>query len=381
MKKIFIITFMLVIFPILMVGCSNKNVNNNNVPLKLEAPTIKWDSGRIYWDKIDNASKYELSINGNISYTYNNYIELEISNNIKSYSIKVKSISESNLFLNSDFSNKLSFDTKKLKQPSSSTYSINNTNHLVSFNIPNHDYNTDYYEVKINETIHPIFKDEFILTETPINYSCQFAVDTSNFVEGENIVTFSAKSINKYYIESESSNILTLFKNAPYRNVRIEDGKIKYEKDFSYDVSFYDAIISNTELFPVINKDKFSDSISLEKTIWSDPVFINAYKIRNPKILSCTLENYILSFTLQGYDPNYAGSDKKLIGFDYDKIKIIVFNYDFEIATYTLDSSCLDIESFQINLKQFDELTISSISVAAQKDGYIDSNYSSFKIK
>ena len=328
MKKNFIFLFVVCLFSLVLVACSQDNSDKNELTIKLKSHIIEWDYGKVLWEKVDNASKYEISINDTIVYTYNNYIELNISTDTQNYHIKVKSISESNLYLNSDFSNELHFATKQLKQPISLSFTINNNDNIVIFHSYNHDYDTDYYTIQVNDEIFTICKKDFTITESAVGYNCEFSIDSKNFMTGENQITILAESLNKYYLTSEQSNSLTIYKNSPYTNVRIEDGAIKYGVDSIYDVSFY-TFISDTEPFPIINKEKYSESIPSGITIWSEPVYINAYKINDPTILSCSLNDYILSLTIEGYDPRFAGNNKKLIGFDYNKIEITIYNYNF----------------------------------------------------
>ncbi len=100
---------MFCLFATLFVGCGDSTTPatpKTQEPTKLSTPIIKWDQAtdRVYWDVVPNAAKYEVVycdtiLGDNVTINYNNYLELENG----SYSIKVKAISESPNYINSDF--------------------------------------------------------------------------------------------------------------------------------------------------------------------------------------------------------------------------------------------------------------------------------------
>lgn len=137
MKKIFkIMPVICIMFvSLFFVGCS------------VEAPSIQVNGGcLISWDRIRNASSYEVSINGDTITTTNTYINIipyiQKLNNTKEVKVKAKT---TNRFLsNSQYSNSLyiTAGNTKLNAPQNVTLNSSNSSYLLTWDAVT---NADYY--------------------------------------------------------------------------------------------------------------------------------------------------------------------------------------------------------------------------------------------
>ena len=321
--------------------------------------------------------------------TYNTNISIDISSVLKHYEIKVKSISEKANCLNSEFSEVLEFDTIKLDTPKIS-YQIDNTENLVVLNWRIMNLCFDSYELYIHEKycLNIPLEDitiKFNEDETYLenNILCTYAISGKLFNAGRNEFYIKAVSNNKYYFNSENSRALWLYKNYPYTNIRIENGKLLYNIDSEYEIN-YTALTEDFD-FPVINKEILDRNLS-DHTLWSDPIYVNLYKIHYPRIIHYSTNTAIVVIRIQGYDPCYVGSDpKRLLGYDYNKIEFRFYVNSSTFFSVTRDSNCLDEETFilssnEINNGRVSTNDIKKVEVVAHKNGYVSSDVYTYEI-
>ena len=395
LQKVFILVITIFICSIIS-GCANNNKNSNSDTsnsVQLSAPVPTWNNGVISWDSVDNASKYEVSINNIISYTYETEIKIDVSTSLQHYDIKIKSISEDLNYTNSEFSDELSFDTLKLYSPNLS-YTINHSAHLVTLNWKTSNLYADFYELYLNGAYHSKISSSDINSyvnenESYIinNITCSYSLNGDIFSVGTNQFYIKAISNNKYYLPSNNSNIMSLNKNSQYTNIRVENGQLLYNDNSIYNID-YDMVTKDYD-FPVINKE-IPDSTSVidpkEHTLWSDPVYINIYRIHYPKIIECIKNTDSIDITIQGYDPSYVGTEhKKTLGYDYDKIEFIFFLDTVKQFSIIKNSNCLDEEIFILTKLELVNNNcsiedINKISIIAHKDGYVSSKIFTFNI-
>ncbi len=395
LQKVFILVITIFICSIIS-GCANNNKNSNSDTsnsVQLSAPVPTWNNGVISWDSVDNASKYEVSINNIISYTYETEIKIDVSTSLQHYDIKIKSISEDLNYTNSEFSDELSFDTLKLYSPNLS-YTINHSAHLVTLNWKTSNLYADFYELYLNGAYHSKISSSDINSyvnenESYIinNITCSYSLNGDIFSVGTNQFYIKAISNNKYYLPSNNSNIMSLNKNSQYTNIRVENGQLLYNDNSIYNID-YDMVTKDYD-FPVINKE-IPDSTSVidpkEHTLWSDPVYVNIYRIHYPKIIECIKNTDSIDITIQGYDPSYVGTEhKKTLGYDYDKIEFIFFLDTVKQFSIIKNSNCLDEEIFILTKLELVNNNcsiedINKISIIAHKDGYVSSKIFTFNI-
>lgn len=395
LQKVFILVITIFICSIIS-GCANNNKNSNSDTsnsVQLSAPVPTWNNGVISWDSVDNASKYEVSINNIISYTYETEIKIDVSTSLQHYDIKIKSISEDLNYTNSEFSDELSFDTLKLYSPNLS-YTINHSAHLVTLNWKTSNLYADFYELYLNGAYHSKISSSDINSyvnenESYIinNITCSYSLNGDIFSVGTNQFYIKAISNNKYYLPSNNSNIMSLNKNSQYTNIRVENGQLLYNDNSIYNID-YDMVTKDYN-FPVINKE-IPDSTSVidpkEHTLWSDPVYVNIYRIHYPKIIECIKNIDSIDITIQGYDPSYVGTEhKKTLGYDYDKIEFIFFLDTVKQFSIIKNSNCLDEEIFILTKLELVNNNcsiedINKISIIAHKDGYVSSKIFTFNI-
>ena len=395
LQKVFILVITIFICSIIS-GCANNNKNSNSDTsnsVQLSAPVPTWNNGVISWDSVDNASKYEVSINNIISYTYETEIKIDVSTSLQHYDIKIKSISEDLNYTNSEFSDELSFDTLKLYSPNLS-YTINHSAHLVTLNWKTSNLYADFYELYLNGAYHSKISSSDINSyvnenESYIinNITCSYSLNGDIFSVGTNQFYIKAISNNKYYLPSNNSNIMSLNKNSQYTNIRVENGQLLYNDNSIYNID-YDMVTKDYD-FPVINKE-IPDSTSVidpkEHTLWSDPVYVNIYRIHYPKIIECIKNTDSIDITIQGYDPSYVGTEhKKTLGYDYDKIEFIFFLDTVKQFSIIKNSNCLDEEILILTKLELVNNNcsiedINKISIIAHKDGYVSSKIFTFNI-
>lgn len=388
--------FILIISSTIFVGCGNNDDNNNTQnaePTKLSAPVLSWNNGTISWDAVDNAAKYEISLNNEISYTYDTSLNINVTNNLSHYDIKVKSISESLDYTNSDFCEELKFDTIKLDKPNLS-YTIKHSEHLISLTWNMTNLYADYYELYLNGNFHSTISLDEIETQVnedewyvQNNITCSYDLKGEIFNIGRNDFYIKALSNNIYYLNSDESNDLWLNKNSPYTNIRVENGELLYNDSSIYNID-YDAVNIDYN-FPVINKEipeKQSVVNPKDYTLWSDPVYVNIYRIHSPKIIDYQSNLNSINITIQGYDPTYAGTEhKNKLGYDYDKIDFIFYINDSVQFTITKNSNCLDEEIFTFEKNEIENKNcsindIKKISIKAHKDGFVSSKIFTYTI-
>ena len=395
LQKVFILVITIFICSIIS-GCANNNKNSNSDTsnsVQLSAPVPTWNNGVISWDSVDNASKYEVSINNIISYTYETEIKIDVSTSLQHYDIRIKSISEDLNYTNSEFSDELSFDTLKLYSPNLS-YTINHSAHLVTLNWKTSNLYADFYELYLNGAYHSKISSSDINSyvnenESYIinNITCSYSLNGDIFSVGTNQFYIKAISNNKYYLPSNNSNIMSLNKNSQYTNIRVENGQLLYNDNSIYNID-YDMVTKDYN-FPVINKE-IPDSTSVidpkEHTLWSDPVYVNIYRIHYPKIIECIKNIDSIDITIQGYDPSYVGTEhKKTLGYDYDKIEFIFFLDTVKQFSIIKNSNCFDEEIFILTKLELVNNNcsienINKISIIAHKDGYVSSKIFTFNI-
>lgn len=393
--KIFIFIIS-ILSSVILIGCSNQNNNNTQEekkePIQLSAPILSWNNGTISWSAIDNASKYEVSLNNEVSYTYQTSINVEISNNLKHYDIKVKSISENPNFINSNFSENLIFDTIKLCEPYL-LYKINHLEHIVSLTWSTSNLFADSYELYLNNNYHSTISSSEIdvkinENESYIsnNFTCSYNLSGEIFEVGNNNFYIKAISNNKYFLDSDNSNSRWLIKNDKYTNIRVENGQLLYNENSVYEID-YDMVTEDYN-FPVINKEFIKQSVMAPQdyTLWSDPVYINLYRIHWPRIIECNINSSSINLTIQGYDTLYGGTEpKRKQGYDYDKLEFIFYINSVISFSITKNSECLDeelfiIEKSEIENKNYKISEIVKIGVIAHKEGYVSSKIFTYKI-
>jgi uncharacterized lipoprotein YehR (DUF1307 family) len=132
-----VLFLLLIIVSILFVGCEQETP-------KLTTPTISVNQTIVSWTEVENAKGYVVVING-VEYeeikTSYDFSDLAIEDLV----IKVKAVSASDKFLDSDFSEELNYDFKEVL--TAPTISINNN--IVSWTEVE---NAEGYLVKLNDT-------------------------------------------------------------------------------------------------------------------------------------------------------------------------------------------------------------------------------------
>lgn len=341
-------------------------------PTKLVPPTISYDKGYLFWKSVNGADKYELEINGDINITYGTQFSLPVSVNPIKYNVRIKSISEDPLFLNSDFSNMLYFETRQLLSVSIDNISYNANRSKATIYLTKND------EEKIN-----IFINDIFLCET--STSC-FELSNRDVQYGYNTLTLTAKSNSPYILDSETSSY-QIYKSQDFDDVKLEKGDLLCRKspDSKYEKYNTDSFESGKHNALVTNFDNIGiDQPNAKIVFCSDGILMNFYKIAPANIVSCSYirpynsKKHSVHLKLRNFKSNPETDDRLLLGYDYNKIEILItidsygnkksFTYDVPV----LNSYTECTFSFYSDLSDFSS-TPSSIIVTLHKDGYISS--------
>lgn len=384
MKKLACILFSF-IFLVCAVSCSSQNPNtkpqnpdtseNHSKPQLLDTPKVSYENGMITWDVVENADKYEIEVNGKIEITYNAEYPIDVTSSPIEYKVRVKAISESPLYLNSSFSTLFSFKTyrlspitfgKVLYTPSSP---IEEIRHIAQ--LPVLKNGADYYTVYINGEYSQTSNND-ILT-----------LYSSEFVVGKNTLDIYAYTNYEYDIDGIKSS-LTVYVNAPYDDVWLEEGEIKYS--FNGEEMTYD-----TSAFPIGESyhSFYNNSYPAEKAdiyFSSEGPIIHFYKINAPQISSCTYTETVLYkrgqvfIALKNYIPNIP-ENYYMVGYDYDTVEVTIYD-NFGIVD-TLSKSVVPGQpyvecTFDFDILHFTDF-ITHVSVRLKKAGYLTSNPTIYK--
>lgn len=331
MKKfLFLFCFLAILLcPLIMVGCSDKESPNNNNPpitenpIQLTQPDPVWKNNLVCWDKIDNATSYLITVNDQEFSTAENFYELAIDNIPQTYNIKVKAIGDNKSYLNSNYSDILTLQSKQLSTPGiyngDHTFWVNSDHSSGTIEFTSFE-NTDFIKLYVNEDIYTYEKTDVV-------------VISSNMCKaGKNTIKIQACSNNKLYLDSEFLTDVVYKEETPTQ-VRVENGNIVWGfPSITYNVK-YDGLGYGNISVPVIN-------YGYMQSLNSDPVYIDVYRI---KPLDAYKVDYVYSsqqyiyecFTTLKNDLNADTSD----GSDYNKLEIVVYTNQEQKYTFDLNTA------------------------------------------
>lgn len=347
-----VISLLLIFFTFfLFSGCNPPNNTNIIQPYEkyLSPPIISYSKGLISWNKIEQADKYEISINDEIFVTYNTYYKLNVSESLSKYTVKVKSISENKNYYNSFFSSPINFETFSLSTPNISNAYFDDDKSYVSFDIYQKD--AEFYNLYINNEFIKAFNEN------------TFKINKEQLHSGQNEITVHA-CVNDPYI-CDSYNTLDIFKNNDYLNLRIQDGQLIYtenNEDMIYDTStfpagIYDTVIYNNNYMPGIYFPSNGALFTIKK-LFSAQV-LECYFIKKPQNFQPLSQIYL---KIQNYS------------FGCDKIEIITNEYLDVHNSYTTDSFTTTDTYIECTFNLEEWSLPNSIEIILHRDGYISSN-------
>lgn len=109
MKKTIFIIFIFILFS-LCVSCGDTGDGPNPVPL--DAPTLTLTNDTVTWIKIENATKYEVSLDGTLSYIENEVTSKKLNDG---ETIKIRAIGDGNDYEDSVWSNSVTYEINEFK--------------------------------------------------------------------------------------------------------------------------------------------------------------------------------------------------------------------------------------------------------------------------
>ena len=213
-KYLIIILAFLTCFSFILVGCGGNNDNENT----LDTPQITFSNGTITWQQVKNAEKYEYFLNGNIYYTYENIIDLNLTYSEKTFEIKVKAISGNHKFSNSTFSDTLKFTSFYIPHILDiHSLSINEATNEIKFLISTDDAlfsphlpkGVEFIKVFINNNIIiKIYPNDINYERPGSTYYYSLNIPISKFTAKTNTIKVQFCNSSEYVIDSKYSNTL-----------------------------------------------------------------------------------------------------------------------------------------------------------------------------
>lgn len=291
------------------------------VPRTLNAPSISLVDGQIQWSEINGVSNYIVNINNEeFESIENSYVLQNNTPDTHTLVVKVKAISSSNKFNNSEYSNTLTIN--KLESVTSINYE-NDTNRITWNEITD----ASKYYVWINEDRHEVADNYF---------------EYSDFLVGEN--TIEVQAIGSEDIISSNVYESTISKLAPVSNIIYNFNQEKLE---------WIDNVSNIEYTVVIDDNEYTSNgpylnISLDSsTIYTVGVMVVAQDSQtiNSDVIYNTVSYEILStpsatITLGQFSNTYDITVSPVANANsYEVIVTLYTGTVFESDTYTLTSS------------------------------------------
>lgn len=335
-------------------------------PKQLNAPEISFENGSITWSAIENADKYEIEINGAVEITYSTNYSLHITNNSTHYNVRVKAVSESPSYLNSSFSDVLSFDTYYLASPSVIDITKSNDNVSASVEV---DYSSKFLDVLINGNLYTTLDDG----ETTL------LLNNINFADGYNSLDLVARSDNNYIIASYPTT-LSIYKYADHENLRIEDEKLLYTEN-GIDKEYVLELCGAGE-WTIRNYQDKAPASPAHIVFASDGVKMFFTKIHPATVIECVYTESkdrscdTLYLKLQNFDPTFVGEDDTFLGYDYNRIEVILREGSFTMSYMSDIITLSNYTEYTFTFDFTDRLppTIRSIDIILHKDGNIASD-------
>lgn len=281
MKKTFFLSVLLA-GTLFISACSSNNKDTGGTETdtaRLDTPKISYTDGTVCWDEVQNADKYEVSVNDAINITYNCSYPLPLSYESQDFKIKVKAVSED--YRDSEFSKTLSFSAKIILPIETLSVEIMNENDTVSISWA--ETNCTEYIVSIN--------DKQFRTK-----SSTFLTSSDEYISGVNAISVQPEG-NEYDIIPNPATT-TVEKSLPLNDmtdIRIEDGKLLYGENYVYDTSFIPAGENYTFTLSNVEDGK----------IKSDGPSFTAYKLTQP-VITLAVKDYYSEYpvVIEGIAPD-----------------------------------------------------------------------------
>ncbi len=192
----------------------SKSASYTNV-MTLSTPTISIENDTIYWDKIKNATKYEIILNGNIltitsdlSFNISSFNDGSLLNTTDTLKFKVKAIAPNSVYTDSNDSNEISYINHL--NPDVPTISL--TNKTITINKV---LNAKNYEMKISHLTTETYLISAFSSSTKEIYLTNFFIENENkYVDlvsdvGEYNISIRSISDDYYSDYSESVKVIT----------------------------------------------------------------------------------------------------------------------------------------------------------------------------
>ena len=142
MKKTKLITILLMLTLLFcafaLTACGdNDNDDGKSDPVKLTAPTVTLDGDTATWTAVENADKYEIDINGSLSYLASSQTSKKLADGDV---FKVRAIGDGKAYMTSDWSKMVTYTVEDNSNPDIPVYTVTwksgSTVLEVDYNVP-----------------------------------------------------------------------------------------------------------------------------------------------------------------------------------------------------------------------------------------------------
>lgn len=187
MKKTKLLTFLILVLSVicsslLITACGKEDTTIN--PSKLTAPTVTLVGDTATWDANNLADKFEISIDGNLSYIENSVTSRKL---IDGQSFKIRAVGDGTKYTNSDWSNSVTY----VKEAAKYTITWKNGDSVLEI------------DENVLENTLPTYNGEEPAKISDAQYSYEFAGWTPEVVKANGDVTYTAvftPILNKYTV-------------------------------------------------------------------------------------------------------------------------------------------------------------------------------------
>lgn len=332
-------------------ACNNSATPSNTTTIQLKTPVVSYSKGIISWNEIENADKYELSLDNEIIITYNNTYTIQVGTTHEAHEVKVKSVSEKPNFLNSVFSQSIHFETYQLESPKYQIVSISENRTTISINI---DSAGDYENIFIN--------NQFLQQ----NSAPTLTLTNSMFNVGENILSIYSCSNNMNICDSSPLS-LSVYKNSEFENLRLKEEQILYTEN-GFDKEYDTTPLQEGENNLIIHNTNLPIDLHYDLIFGSDGLPFSIYKMPSLEPITtdyfCSMTNSLLILKFE-----YPVKPDKLSikYFSYLWTPIVYIHEDF---TYSQGIVELIIESYNELL----EINYNVIDITIHKENCLPSS-------
>ena len=254
-------------------------------PSKLSAPVVTLDGNKATWNEVENAISYSLEINGEV------FDELPLLDwdDTDDYTLRVKALGDGERYLDSDWSNEVSYVSPK---PLSTPVVTLNGN-VASWTAIEHAVG---YKIKVNGV-------ESETSELSYSYDDDYTIQVMALGDGENHLDSDWSKVVKYVVRSVKLATPVVSLNGNVASWNAVAHAVSYEIEINGEnLGTDDCLSLNLADGESIRVKALGDGTRYLDSDWSDSVKYNASKLPAPVI---TLNGNVASWTAVEHAKTY----------------------------------------------------------------------------